>query len=218
MDLSDKVVRRIVSKDDNSRLQHELSLCQSKLSEDDIKKLQRYQLIGFVTLLRQLNKATTSCRNKIDSFDPDTAVLHPKDNDSTGMSLSCSSIDDVEEGEAKSSSKTLVISDPVSHSLTSTKDSSVVSFELLQEILMKERAENERIRDKKDKLKRNEKERMREEQDRIRKEEKEDKERVRREEREDKERVRREEREDRERIKEREEKDERDEKENEKMI
>src|SRR6267154_1646463 len=140
MDLSDKVVRRIVSKDDNSRLQHELSLCQSKLSEDDIKKLQRYQLIGFVTLLRQLNKATTSCRNKIDSFDPDTAVLHPRDNDSTGMSLSCSSIDDVEEGGGtKSSSKSLVISDPVSHSLTSTKDSSAVSFELLQEILMRER-------------------------------------------------------------------------------
>src|SRR6267154_836610 len=139
MDLSDKVVRRIVSKDDYSRLQHELSLCQSKLSEDDIKKLQRYQLIGFVTLLRQLNKATTSCRNKIDSFDPDTAVLHPKDNDSTGTSLSCSSIDDVEEGGAKSSSKTLVISDPVSHSLTSTKDSPAVSFELLQQILMRER-------------------------------------------------------------------------------
>src|SRR6267154_2400140 len=88
--LSDQAVRRIVSKDDDLRLRHELSVSQSLINREEIDQLQRYELVGYVTLLRQLNKMTTSCRNVIAGFDPSKAVLHPKDNDLKGRNQSCS--------------------------------------------------------------------------------------------------------------------------------
>src|SRR6267154_33546 len=117
--LTDQVLRKIVCKDDDSRLRHELSVSQSSISRDEIDQLQRYELIGYVTLLRQLNKLTTSCGNVVAEFDPSKAVLHPKDNDLKGRSQSCSDNTESEMGGATASSsgigKSLVISDQVSH-------------------------------------------------------------------------------------------------------
>src|SRR6267154_1965831 len=219
LDLSDQAVRRIVSKDDDLRLRHELSVSQSSINREYIDQLQRYELVGYVTLLRQLNKMTTSCRNVIAGFDPSKAVLHPKDNDLKGRSQSCSDNTESELGGATASSsgvgKQLVISDQLSHSITATKDDSSARLELLLLTLEKsrkeereERDERDRRRDKEAKEEREQKERDRERKDRL---DREDQERVKKVEREEVERIRREEREERERVRERKEKVEREE-------
>src|SRR6267154_2302431 len=232
LDLSDQAVRRIVSKDDDLRLRHELSVSQSSINREEIDQLERYELVGYVTLLRQLNKMTTSCRNVIAGFDPSKAVLHPKDNDLKGRSQSCSDNTESELGGATASSsgvgKSLVISDQVSHSVISTKDDSSARLELLLLSLEKSRKEerdDKEERDRKDREDRDERDRLRErkerldreELERIKKEEREERERVRerkeKSDREELERVRKEEREERERVRERKEKLDREERE-----
>ena len=69
-ELSDRRMRLIVKKDSDSRLKSELIGSQSILTPDEVNNLSRASLVGYVTLLRQLNKSTNSCRNKIDDFDP----------------------------------------------------------------------------------------------------------------------------------------------------
>ena len=69
-DLSDRSMRLIVKKDSDSRLKSELIGSQSILTPEEVNDLSRASLVGYVTLLRQLNKSTNSCRNKIDDFDP----------------------------------------------------------------------------------------------------------------------------------------------------
>src|SRR5437867_5230362 len=81
-DLSDKSIRRIVKKDSDSRLRTELLGCQSILTQIEIDSLPRATLVGYVTLLRQLNKAPTSCRNKITDFDPKNSKIMESDSDS----------------------------------------------------------------------------------------------------------------------------------------
>src|SRR6267154_1409187 len=212
--LSDQAVRRIVSKDDDLRLRHELSVSQSLINREEIDQLQRYELVGYVTLLRQLNKMTTSCRNVIAGFDPSKAVLHPKDNDLKGRSQSCSDNTESDLGGATASSsgvgKSLVISDQVSHSIISTKDDSSARLELLLLSLEKSRKEerdDKEERDRKDREDRDERDRLRDKKER---EESEERERVRerkeKSDREEFEHVRKEEREKRERVRERKEK------------
>src|SRR5437899_12598850 len=96
-DLSDKAVRRIVKKDNDSRLRTELLGCQSILTQIEIDSLPRATLIGYVTLTRQLNKATTSCRNKIPDFDPKNSKIIETDNGQIAKSKSAS--DDLLSGE-----------------------------------------------------------------------------------------------------------------------
>src|SRR6267154_2222601 len=179
LDLSDQVLRRTVSKDDDARLRHELSVCQSLMSKEEIDQLQRYELIGYVTLLRQMNKMTMSCRNVITGFDQNKAILHPKDNDLKGRSQSCSDNTESELGGATASSsgveKQLVISDQLSHSITATKDDSSARLELLLLTLEKNREIKEE-RDKKEREERDERDRRR---DKEAKEEREQKERDR---------------------------------------
>src|SRR6267154_2582665 len=193
--LSDQAVRRIVSKDDDLRLRHELSVSQSLINREEIDQLQRYELVGYVTLLHQLNKMTTSCRNVIAGFDPSKAVLHPKDNDLKGRSQSCSDNTESDLAGATASSsgvgKSLVISDQVSHSIISTKDDSSARLELLLLSLEKSRKEerdDKEERDRKD----------REDREHIKKKERDERERVRKRreklDREELERVRKEER------------------------
>src|SRR6267154_111500 len=202
LDLSDQVLRRTVSKDYDARLWHELSVCQSSMGKEEIDHLQRYELIGYVTLLRQMNKMTMSCRNVITGFDPTKAILYPKDNDLKGRSQSCSDNTESELGGATASSsgveKQLVISDQLSHSITATKDDSSARLELLLLTLEKnreikeerdkkereERDERDRRRDKEDKEERQQKERDRERKDRL---DREEQERVKKEELKDKE-------------------------------
>src|SRR6267154_434210 len=215
LDLSDQVLRRTVSKDDDARLRHELSVCQSLMSKEEIDQLQRYELIGYVTLLRQMNKMTTSCRNVITGFDPTKAILHPKDNDLKGRSQSCSDNTESELGGATASSsgvgKQLVISDQLSHSITATKDDSSARLELLLLTLEKNRDIKEE-RDKKEREERDERDRRRDKEAKEEREQKErDRERKDRLDREEQERVKKEEREELDRVKERKEKVEREE-------
>src|SRR6267154_5033071 len=207
LDLSDQVLRRTVSKDYDARLWHELSVCQSSMGKEEIDHLQRYELIGYVTLLCQMNKMTTSCRNVITGFDPTKATLHPKDNDLKGRSQSCSDNIESELGGATASSsgvgKSLVISDQVSHSIISTKDDSSARLELLLLSLEKSRKEerdDKEERDRKEREDRDERERVRERREKL---DREELERVRKEEREEKERTRKEQREEWEQVRER---------------
>src|SRR2546425_10286583 len=96
-DLSDKSIRRIVKKDSDSRLRTELLGCQSILTQIEIDSLPRATLVGYVTLLRQLNKATTSCRNKITDFDPKNSKIMESDSEELDKSKSLS--DDLISGD-----------------------------------------------------------------------------------------------------------------------
>ena len=89
-DLSDKTIRRIVQKDADSRLRTELLGCQSILTQIEIDSLPRATLVGYVTLLRQLNKSSTSCRNQITDFDPKNSKIMESDNDDITKSKSLS--------------------------------------------------------------------------------------------------------------------------------
>src|SRR6267154_787153 len=215
--LSDQAVRRIVSKDDDLRLRHELSVSQSLINREEIDQLQRYELVGYVTLLRQMNKLTTSCRNVIAGFDPSKAVLHPKDNDLKGRSQSCSDNTESDLAGATASSsgvgKSLVISDQVSHSIISTKDDSSARLELLLLSLEKSRKEerdDKEERDRKDREDRDERVRLRDKKER---EDKDERDRLRDERVHLRDKKEREEREERERVRERKEKLDREERE-----
>src|SRR5437867_5109661 len=82
-DLSDQRMRLIVKKDSDSRLKSELIGSQSILTPEEINDLSRASLVGYVTLIRQLNKSTTSCRNKIEDFNPhDSKIISDDYNDS----------------------------------------------------------------------------------------------------------------------------------------
>src|SRR5437867_7093695 len=82
-DLSDRRMRLIVKKDSDSRLKSELIGSQSMFTLEEVNDLSRASLVGYVTLLRQLNKSTNSCRNKIDDFDPQKSkCFSDGDNDS----------------------------------------------------------------------------------------------------------------------------------------
>src|SRR6267154_564882 len=184
-DLSESVVRKSVVKDSDSRLQAELSLCQTVYGENEIKGMSRYQLVGLVTLLRLMNKATTSCKTVIKDFNPKNASFSEDDNTKIGRSQSVSDVDVSGEGTSKSSK--LAVSQPVSVSLASHKNDLVARLELLQLDLKQEREDKERKdrldreererigedRERKERLDREERERIREEKERIRREEKE---------------------------------------------
>src|SRR3954465_12381396 len=82
-DLSDRRVRLIVKKDSDERLRSELIGCQSFLSNEEVIALPRASIVGYVTLLRQLNKSTLSCRNKILEFNPqDSRIIIDDSKDS----------------------------------------------------------------------------------------------------------------------------------------
>src|SRR3989442_14132654 len=89
-DLSDKTIRRIVKKDSDSRHRTELLGCQSILTQIEIDSLPRATLVGYVTLLRQLNKAPISCRNKIIDFDTKNSKIMEGDNEQLAKSKSLS--------------------------------------------------------------------------------------------------------------------------------
>src|SRR6059036_3042830 len=89
-DLSDKRTRLIVKKDLDSRFKAELIGGQSILSSEEINDHSRASLVGYVTLLRQLNKSTISCRNKIDDFDPQKSKIYGDDDNDTARSKSVS--------------------------------------------------------------------------------------------------------------------------------
>src|SRR5437867_12175840 len=89
-DLSDKRMRLIVNKDSDSRLKPELICCQSILSPEEVNDLSRASLVGYVTLIRQLNKSTTSCRHKIDDFDSQDSKNISDDNNDSARSKSVS--------------------------------------------------------------------------------------------------------------------------------
>src|SRR3989442_10483975 len=102
-DLSDKIIRRIVKKDSDSRLRAELLGCQSILTQTQIDSLPRATLIGYVTLIRQLNKTSISCRNKVPNFDPKNSKIFEDDNEASAKSQSLS--DDLISGEGSVLSK-----------------------------------------------------------------------------------------------------------------
>src|SRR3989442_3259338 len=139
-DLSDKTIRRIVKKDSDSRLRTELLGCQSILTQIEIDSLPRATLVGYVTLLRQLNKAPTSCRNKITDFDPKNSKIVDGDNEELAKSKSLS--DDLISGEGSNLSK----SHTKTQSVGPTSESSDIAkgIELLIAMQRDERIERER--------------------------------------------------------------------------
>src|SRR3954470_13660724 len=123
-DLSDKTIRRIVKKDSDTRLRTELLGCQSILTQIEIDSLPRVSLVGYVTLIRQLNKASTSCRNKITDFDPKNSKIVESDNDELAKSKSLS--DDLFSGEESTLSE--------SHVMTQSIGPTSESFEIAKSI------------------------------------------------------------------------------------
>src|SRR3989442_777624 len=89
-DLSDQRMRLIVKKDSDTRLRSELIGSQSIFTPEEVNNLSRATLVGYVTLLRQLNKSTTSCRNVIDDFDPKQSKINSDDNNDSARSKSVS--------------------------------------------------------------------------------------------------------------------------------
>src|SRR2546425_9145109 len=140
VDLSDKSIRRIVKKDSDSRLRTELLDCQSILTQIEIDSLPRATLVGYVTLPRQLNKAPTSCRNKITDFDPKNLKIMEGDNDELAKSKSLS--DDLILGEGSTLSK----SHTMTQSIGPTSESSDMAkgIELLIAMQRDERIKRER--------------------------------------------------------------------------
>src|SRR3989441_328445 len=139
-DLSDKTIRRIVKKDSDSRLRTELLGCQSILTQIEIDSLPRATLVGYVTLLRQLNKAPTSCRNKITDFDPKNSKIMESDSEELAKSKSIS--DELISGEESTLSK----SHTMTQSIGPTSESSDIAkgIELLIAMQRDERIERER--------------------------------------------------------------------------
>ena len=141
-EFSDKKVRTIVKKDTDERLRSELIGCQSILSCEEVNDLPRSSLVGYVTLLRQLNKSTLSCRNKISEFNPQDSKIIPDDSKESGRSKSVS---DDREGAANVSS--LVQSQVLTQTIWPTTDSSTVmkSIDYLIALQKEEREEKDKL-------------------------------------------------------------------------
>src|SRR2546425_7851046 len=200
-ELSDRRMRLIVKKDSDSRLKSELIGSQSILTPDEVNNLSRASLVGYVTLLRQLNKSTNSCRNKIDEFDPQNSKICSDDDNDTARSKSVSDDKSLREGPISISG--LVQSQVMTQSIGSTTDTSsiVKSIDYLIALQREERIEKERhlkeekeererlydLRERKEKEHKAEKERLlelkenKEKQERIERENKEKQERIERE-------------------------------------
>src|SRR5437867_9690777 len=173
-DLSDRRMRLIVKKDSDSRLKSELIGSQAILTPDEVNDLSRASLVGYVTLLRQLNKSTNSCRNKIDDFDPQNSKICSDDDNDTARSKSVS--DEKSLREVPISISGLVQSQVMTQSIGSTTDTSsiVKSIDYLIALQREERIEKERqlkeekeererlydLRERKEKEHRAEKERL----------------------------------------------------------
>ena len=87
---------------------------------EEFNDLSRASLVGYVTLLRQLNKSTTSCRNKIEDFNSQDAKIVSDDNNDSARSKSVS--DDRSSREGPISISGLVQSQVMTQSLGSTTD------------------------------------------------------------------------------------------------
>src|SRR3989442_13325178 len=181
-DLSDKTIRRIVKKDSISRLRTELLGCQSLLTQIEIDSLPRATLVGYVTLIRQLNKSSNACRNKIPDFDPKNSIISEGDDEEIAKSKSLS--DDLILGEASTLSK----SHTMTQSIGPTSESSDItkSIELLIAMQREERIERQR----KEKLKEIREKELLEIRDRKEKEERDDRLRIEREDKQERERIR----------------------------
>src|SRR3989442_4758990 len=207
-DLSDQRMRLIVKKDSDTRLRSELIGSQSILTPEEVNNLSRATLVGYVTLLRQLNKSTTSCRNVIDDFDPKQSKINSDDNNDSARSKSVS---DDKSREEPISLSGLVQSQVMTQSIGSTTDTLgiVKSIDYLITLQREERIEKERqlkeekeererlydLRERKEKEHKAEKERLqelkenKEKQERIEKENKEKQERIEKENKEKQERI-----------------------------
>src|SRR5437867_3183438 len=143
-DFSDQRMRLIVKKDSDTRLRSELIGSQSILTPDEINDLSRASLVGYVTLLRQLNKSTTSCRNVIDDFDPKQSKINSDDNNDSARSKSVS--DDRLSREGPVSLSGLVQSQVMTQSIGPTTDTLgiVKSIDYLITLQREERIEKER--------------------------------------------------------------------------
>ena len=119
-DLSDKTIRRIAKKDSISRLRTELLGCQSLLTQIEIDSLPRATLVGYVTLIRQLNKSSNACRNKIPDFDPKNSIISEGDDEEIAKSKSLS--DDLILGEGSSLSKSHTMTQSIGPTIESTSD------------------------------------------------------------------------------------------------
>src|SRR5437867_5241932 len=143
-ELSDRRMRLIVKKDSDSRLRSELIGSQSILTPDEVNNLSRASLVGYVTLLRQLNKSTNSCRNKIDDFDPQNSKICSDDDKDTARSKSVSDDKSLREGPISISG--LVQSQVMTQSIGSTTDASsiVKSIDYLIALQREERIEKDK--------------------------------------------------------------------------
>src|SRR5437867_2041087 len=142
-DLSDQRMRLIVKKDSDTRLRSELIGSQSILTPEEVNNLSRATLVGYVTLLRQLNKSTTSCRNVIDDFDPKQSKINSDDNNDSARSKSVS---DDKSREGPISLSGLVQSQVMTQSIGSTTDTLgiVKSIDELINLQREKRREKER--------------------------------------------------------------------------
>ena len=141
-DLSDKTIRRIVKKDSDIRLRSELAGCQSILTQTKIDSLPRATLIGYVTLIRQLNKTSISCRNKVPNFDPKNSKIFEDDNEASAKSQSLS--DDLISGEGSVLSKSQVMTQSIASTSESTSVDIAKSIELLIAMQRDERIDRQR--------------------------------------------------------------------------
>src|SRR5437867_11188194 len=184
-DLSDQRMRLIVKKDSDTRLRSELVGSQSILITEEINDLSRASLVGYVTLLRQLNKSTTSCRNVIDDFDPKQSKINSYDNNDSARSKYVS--DDRSSREGPISISGLVQSQVMTQSIGSTTDTLgiVKSIDYLITLQREEREERQRVLELKERQLKEDKV----EKERQLKEEKVEKERQLKEEKEERERL-----------------------------
>src|SRR5881296_3484207 len=156
-DLSDQRMRLIVKKDSDTRLRSELIGSQSILTPEEVNNLSRATLVGYVTLLRQLNKSTTSCRNVIDDFDPKQSKINSDDNNDSARSKSVS---DDKSREGPISLSGLVQSQVMTQSIGSTTDTLgiVKSIDYLITLQREEREERQRVFELKERKLKEEKE------------------------------------------------------------
>src|SRR2546425_7065337 len=146
-DLSDKTIRRIVKKDSISRLRTELLGCQSLLTQTEIDSLPRATLVGYVTLIRQLNKSSNACRNKIPDFDPKNSIISEGDDEEIAKSKSLS--DDLILGEGSSLSKSHTMTQSIGSTIEFTSDIAK-SIDFLIAMQREERIERQRKEDQKE--------------------------------------------------------------------
>src|SRR2546425_4716092 len=182
-DLSDKTIRRIVKKDSISRLRTELLGCQSLLTQTEIDSLPRATLVGYVTLIRQLNKSSNACRNKIPDFDPKNSIISEGDDEEIAKSKSLS--DDLILGEGSSLSKSHTMTQSIGPTIESTSDIAK-SIDFLIAMQREERIERQR----KEELKELKERELLELRDRKEKEDRDERWRIEREDKIERERVR----------------------------